>query len=67
MTTAWYRKTILSSASLLAASCIYLGFGIRIFDLTDPPLDFHPTRQLRSMPFFQGHIITSGIHRLTRY
>ncbi|MHC1783418.1 MAG: ArnT family glycosyltransferase [Anaerolineaceae bacterium] len=24
------------------------GFGIRLFDLTDPPLDFHPTRQLRS-------------------
>ncbi|MFC1922230.1 ArnT family glycosyltransferase [Chloroflexota bacterium] len=25
-----------------------LGFGIRLVDLTDPPLDFHPTRQLRS-------------------
>jgi 4-amino-4-deoxy-L-arabinose transferase-like glycosyltransferase len=25
-----------------------LGFAIRIVDLTDPPLDFHPTRQLRS-------------------
>jgi hypothetical protein len=24
------------------------GLGIRLFDLTDPPLDFHPTRQLRS-------------------
>jgi hypothetical protein len=24
------------------------GFGIRMFDLTDLPLDFHPTRQLRS-------------------
>jgi 4-amino-4-deoxy-L-arabinose transferase-like glycosyltransferase len=24
------------------------GFGIRLYDLTDPPLDFHPTRQLRS-------------------
>jgi hypothetical protein len=25
-----------------------LGLGIRLFDLTDPPLDFHPTRQLLS-------------------
>ena len=25
-----------------------LGFAIRMVDLTDPPLDFHPTRQLRS-------------------
>jgi hypothetical protein len=25
-----------------------LGVGIRLFDLTDPPLDFHSTRQLRS-------------------
>ncbi len=25
-----------------------LGFGVRIYDLTDPPLDFHATRQLRS-------------------
>jgi hypothetical protein len=25
-----------------------LGLGIRLVDLTDPPLDFHPTRQLRS-------------------
>jgi hypothetical protein len=25
-----------------------LGAGIRLFDLTDQPLDFHPTRQLRS-------------------
>ncbi len=24
------------------------GFAIRMVDLTDPPLDFHPTRQLRS-------------------
>jgi hypothetical protein len=25
-----------------------LGLGIRLYDLTDPPLDFHPTRQLLS-------------------
>src|SRR3989304_420079 len=27
---------------------LLLALGIRLFDLTDPPLDFHPTRQLRS-------------------
>ncbi|MCJ7626715.1 MAG: glycosyltransferase family 39 protein, partial [Anaerolineaceae bacterium] len=27
---------------------ILLGFGIRIYDLKEPPLDFHPVRQLRS-------------------
>ncbi|OGO25468.1 MAG: hypothetical protein A2Y54_05815 [Chloroflexi bacterium RBG_16_51_16] len=27
---------------------IFLGFGIRLYDLTDLPLDFHPTRQLLS-------------------
>lgn len=26
-----------------------LGLGIRLFDLTDLPLDFHPTRQLLSV------------------
>lgn len=24
-----------------------LGVGLRLYDITDPPLDFHPTRQLR--------------------
>ncbi len=33
---------------LLLALIFLAGFGIRIYDLTDPPLDFHPTRQLRS-------------------
>lgn len=32
------------------------GFGIRMVDLTDPPLGFHPTRQLR------GALITRGIY-----
>jgi len=31
-----------------------LGFGIRLYDLTDPPLDFHPTRQLRSAIIARG-------------
>lgn len=30
------------------------GFGIRLYDLTDPPLDFHPTRQLRSAILARG-------------
>jgi 4-amino-4-deoxy-L-arabinose transferase-like glycosyltransferase len=32
------------------------GLGIRLFDLTDPPMDFHPTRQLR------GAIIARSIY-----
>jgi hypothetical protein len=31
-----------------------LGLGIRLFDLKDPPLDFHPTRQLRSAIIARG-------------
>jgi 4-amino-4-deoxy-L-arabinose transferase-like glycosyltransferase len=38
----------ISFQRVLLVLVILLGFGIRIFDLTDPPLDFHPTRQLRS-------------------
>jgi hypothetical protein len=33
-----------------------LGLGLRLFDLTDQPIDFHPTRQLR------GAIIARGIY-----
>jgi 4-amino-4-deoxy-L-arabinose transferase-like glycosyltransferase len=31
-----------------------LGLGIRLYDLTDPPLDYHPTRQLRSAIIARG-------------
>jgi 4-amino-4-deoxy-L-arabinose transferase-like glycosyltransferase len=31
-----------------------LGLGIRLFDLTDPPLDFHSTRQLLSLNKARG-------------
>ncbi len=31
-----------------------LGFGIRLYDLTDPPLDFHATRQLFSALISRG-------------
>jgi len=40
------RSKMLLNAIMLAMFA--LGMGIRLFDLTDPPLDFHPTRQLRS-------------------
>src|SRR3990172_1556642 len=33
---------------------LLLALGIRLFDLTDPPLDFHPTRQLRSAMIARG-------------
>ena len=39
------RRSLLT---LLALLVLLLGLGIRLVDLTDPPLDFHATRQLRS-------------------
>jgi len=35
---------------------LLLGAGLRLFDLTDQPIDFHPTRQLR------GAIIARGMY-----
>lgn len=43
-----------------------LGFGIRLYDLTDLPLDFHPTRQLLSALKARGmyyEILTGDEHR----
>lgn len=34
--------------TLLVLLVFGLGLGLRLYDLTDPPLDFHPTRQLFS-------------------
>ena len=34
--------------TILLGLVFLLGFAIRVYDLKDPPLDFHPTRQLRS-------------------
>ena len=31
-----------------------LGLGIRLYDLTDPPMDFHPTRQIRGLVIARG-------------
>lgn len=40
----------------LAVGLLLLGTGLRLYDLTDQPLDFHPTRQLR------GAIIARGMY-----
>lgn len=41
---------------LIAALLLVFGLGLRLFDITDQPIDFHPTRQLR------GAIIARGIY-----
>jgi 4-amino-4-deoxy-L-arabinose transferase-like glycosyltransferase len=41
---------------LVAIVLLIVGLGVRLSDLTDEPLDFHPTRQLR------GAIIARGIY-----
>jgi hypothetical protein len=45
-------RSLFGSSRLLLGLTLFalfaLGLGIRLFDLTDPPLDFHSTRQLRS-------------------
>jgi 4-amino-4-deoxy-L-arabinose transferase-like glycosyltransferase len=42
--------------ALLVGLLLLLGLGLRLFDLTDEPIDFHPTRQLR------GAIIARGMY-----
>ncbi len=41
---------------LVAVLLFLLGLGLRLFDLDDQPIDFHPTRQLR------GAIIARGMY-----
>lgn len=48
------RKKLWIGAPLLLL--LALGLGIRLFDLTDPPFDFHTTRQLR------GAVIARGMY-----
>lgn len=52
------RQTALSTAHLweiLALSALLLlGFGLRMLNLNDPPLDFHSTRQLRAAIIARG-------------
>ena len=42
-----YQKMMSNRTSVLMAVLLLLGLGLRLLDLTDPPLDFHPTRQYR--------------------
>jgi len=41
---------------LIALLLVVLGFGLRMVDLQDPPVDFHPTRQ------FRGAMIARSIY-----
>ena len=43
---AWLNRSILEKLAIILV--FMLGFGIRLFDLQEPPLDFHLERQLRS-------------------
>lgn len=43
-------------AELVLGLLLLLGFGLRMIDLTDPPLDFHPTRQ------FRGAVVARSIY-----
>ena len=49
------KKLNLSLPQRVILVLIFLtGFGIRIYDLKEPPLDFHPVRQLRSALIARG-------------
>ncbi len=54
--------------SLLAlAFALLAGVGLRLYDLTDPPLDFYPTRQYRSLILARSFYLTwrpGAINRL---
>lgn len=39
---------------IAAITLLVAGFALRMYDLTDQPLDFHPTRQLRSAIIARG-------------
>lgn len=39
---------------LLILAIFAAGIGIRLYDLTDPPLDFHPARQIHSALMARG-------------
>jgi len=50
------HRTLSTLALLILAALLALGAGLRLFDLTDQPIDFHPTRQLR------GAIVARGMY-----
>ena len=47
-------RKILLWGSLVLFLLLGLGLGLRLYDLTDQPIDFHPTRQLRSAIIARG-------------
>lgn len=49
MTVSKVQKKNRTAVFLLFVLILLLGFAVRITDLDDPPLDFHGTRQLRSL------------------
>lgn len=46
------RSPLILGMSLLVV--LVAGLGIRLYDLTDPPMDFHPTRQIRGLVIARG-------------
>ena len=55
-------KSVRSVFIALALLIFILGLGIRLLDLTDPPLDFHAWRQFRSATIARGmyYVMDSG-------
>ncbi|TES89431.1 MAG: phospholipid carrier-dependent glycosyltransferase [Anaerolineales bacterium] len=43
-----------NSTKILVLGIFLAGLGIRLYDITDEPLEFHPTRQLRSAIISRG-------------
>jgi hypothetical protein len=48
------QARISAAAWIIAALLLLGGLAVRLYDLTDPPLDFHPTRQLHSLIMARG-------------
>ncbi len=51
----WILRTV------LVLSILVLGFAIRLVDLSDPPLDFAATRQLRSLIIARGYYYAMNV------
>jgi len=50
----------MNKTKILLAALLFLGLAIRLYDLTDPPLDFHPTRQILSLQKARGMYAQTG-------
>ncbi|HEY9075637.1 MAG TPA: glycosyltransferase family 39 protein [Anaerolineaceae bacterium] len=56
------------SVQVMAVAVIFLTAAIlRFYDLSDPPLDFHPTRQLHSALISRGYLAAWGGGNLTDF